>query len=102
MRVFKRGLGRRDKLGYHLFGHLPEERQVLLCMLMPNVLNKRVDTLVKVLRLDLFELSRRLVLVQGHSLSRNNFLGDLSQFPLSVVSPSLQVGDLHQGVLPML
>ena len=61
-RISNRGLWRRIKLSDHLPGSLPKERQVSFRMLAPNIVNKHGDALIKVLALDLFELSRRLVL----------------------------------------
>ena len=56
-KVSERGLWRRIKLGDHLLGHLPKERQVPLRVLMKIIVHECRDTLVIIVSTDLFELS---------------------------------------------
>ena len=51
------GLWRCIEFGNHIPSHLPEERQVLFGVLVPNIVNECTETLVKIVSTDLFELS---------------------------------------------
>ena len=97
-----RGLRKCIELGDHLPSRLPEERYVPFRVFLPNIINECANIVVKALLLDMFELSRRLILGQGRSLGCNNLLKDPGQLPLCIVNLSLQPRDLHQGVLLIL
>ena len=98
----QRGLRRCIELGDHLPSRLPEKGQVSFRVFPPNIVNKCADTVIEALPLDLLELSRGLILEPRPQSWLQQSPRDSSQLSLSVLSPSLQLGDLHQGVLLIL
>ena len=88
-RIIERALKRRIELGYHLFSHLPQKRQVTFGVLAPHIVQESPDTLIVLFIADLLKLSRGVVLRQCHSPSRGHLLHGLNSFPLYSLDPSL-------------